>query len=122
MPPSAGPTTDAMCIRLIFHVTAFGNTSAGTSCGSSAVRAGRPTVIILASRKSSAYIHSTGPSMIENAASASDVAVIPIKLMIDSRRRSYRSASNPAGSASTISGSACASPTSPNESASPVLW
>ena len=84
-PPRAGPTTDAMCIRLVFQVTALGNTSAGTSCGSSAVRAGRPTVIAQASRKSSAYIHDTGPSVSEKAASASDVTVIPSRLIIDNR-------------------------------------
>ena len=61
-PPRAGPITQAICIRLVFQVTAMGKTSRGTSRGTRAVLAGRPRHVAVASSARSAYISRIGPS------------------------------------------------------------
>ena len=43
-PPNIGPTTEAISKIVLFHVTALGKIEAGTSCGMSADRAGRPNI------------------------------------------------------------------------------
>ena len=61
-----------------------------------------------------------GPLRSDRTASPIEVSVMPARLAMTTRRRSNRSANQPAGSASTIAGNACARPTAPRASASPV--
>ena len=117
-PPMVGPTMLATCWTLVRHLIAFSKSARGTSFGSNAVRAGRPSVEAVESQNSSRYIHQIDAFECDTHANPSDAAVIPTIEMAITLRLSNRSARNPAGRINAIIGIAATRPTSPKRNAS----
>ena len=96
-PPSAGPSTCAVCCMIVLRLMAFGRSSRGTRLGTSDCRAGRSNAPDGRAQAPPGHTPATRAVDPLNASRASPIATIaePVCVISISRRRSQASATTP---------------------------
>ena len=119
-PAASGPSVAESWYATLRHIAALANSACGTRLVTNACDAGHPKARKTPDISRKPYVNASGAAVHEAHARPAPDAASPTCAVRMSRLRGYRSASAPAGSASSRTGTASTSPTSPRLSGSLV--